>query len=51
MIVINDKPTLSDVDEALRNLSLVPVEDRGAAWYAYSDRVLELRSRLESLSV
>lgn len=36
-------PTLSEVDEALRHLSAVPKDRRGAAWYAYADAVLTER--------
>ena len=38
---------LSDLDEALRHLSLVPTAERGPAWYAYSDALLEARATLE----
>ena len=38
---------LSDLDEALRHLSLVPISERGPAWYAYSDALLEARANLE----
>jgi len=35
---------VEDVDEALRHLSLVPTNERGPAWHAYLDAVLEQRS-------
>ena len=38
---------LSDLDEALRHLSLVPISERGPAWHAYSDALLEARANLE----
>ena len=38
---------LSDLDEALRHLSLVPTAERGPAWYAYSDALLEARANLD----
>jgi PhoPQ-activated pathogenicity-related protein len=34
---------VSDVDEALRHLSLVPASERGEAWHAYLDAILEQR--------
>jgi hypothetical protein len=34
----------SEIDEALRHLSLVPTADRGPAWYAYLDALLEKRA-------
>ena len=41
-----DDADLSDIDEALRHLSLVPVDERGAAWHAYSDALLEQRRHM-----
>ena len=40
--------TLSDIDEALTHLNQVPVADRGAAWRAYLDAVLDQRKDLEN---
>jgi hypothetical protein len=42
-----DAETIEDLDEALRHLSLVPTNERGPAWYAYSDAILEQRANLE----
>jgi len=36
---------IEDVDEALRHLSLVPTDQRGEAWHAYLDAILEQRSQ------
>jgi len=36
----------SEIDEALRHLSQVPPADRGQAWHAYLDALLEQRSGL-----
>lgn len=38
---------ITDLDEALRHLSLVPDDERGPAWHAYADAILE-RRRLEN---
>lgn len=46
---ICDETSLSDIDEALRHLSLVPIDDRGQAWHAYSDALLERRKFLENV--
>ena len=46
-VAIADDTTVSDIDEALRHLSLVPESDRGTAWHAYSDALLEKRAQLE----
>ena len=35
--------TLADIDEALTYLNQVPVDERGAAWRAYLDAVLDQR--------
>lgn len=40
--------TLSDIDEALTHLNQVPVADRGAAWRAYLDAVLDQRKESEN---
>jgi hypothetical protein len=42
-----DEADLADIDEALRHLSLVPEVERGNAWHAYSDALLERRRSLE----
>lgn len=43
-------PTLAEVDEALAHAQRVPIENRGAAWYAYVDRLLEQRAQAVDLS-
>ena len=35
--------TLADIDAALTHLNQVPVDERGAAWRAYLDAVLDQR--------
>ena len=35
--------TLDDIDEALSHAQAIPMEQRGQAWYAYTDRLLEMR--------
>ena len=40
--------TIEEIDEALRHLSLVPQDERGTAWHAYMDAILEQRNRLEN---
>jgi hypothetical protein len=42
-LALADAPSTSDIDEALRHLSLVPTDQRGPAWYAYLDALLEQR--------
>ena len=48
-VTLADAPNVSDLDEALRHLSLVPNHERGPAWYAYLDALLEQRANLENL--
>ena len=38
-----DVEEIDELDEALRHLSLVPASDRGEAWHAYMDAILEKR--------
>lgn len=46
-LAMADADTVEDLDEALRHLSLVPTNERGQAWYAYLDAILEQRATLE----
>lgn len=41
---------MEQVDEALRHLSLVPPDERGPAWHAYLDAILETRPTLPVLT-
>lgn len=47
MSVATADATIDQIDEALRHLSLVPNDERGPAWYAYLDAMLEQRARME----
>ena len=38
--------TLAELDEALMHASLVPESERGVAWHAWTDSLLEQRGRL-----
>lgn len=42
--------TLEEIDEALEHLRAVPTEERGSAWFAYCDSLLEQRAALDALS-
>jgi hypothetical protein len=42
-------PTLAELDEALMHASLVPESDRGKAWHAWTDSLLEQRNRILTL--
>jgi len=37
---------IADVDEALTHLNQVPADERGAAWQAYLNAILEERLRI-----
>jgi hypothetical protein len=41
-------PTLAEIDEALNHLKAIPDTERGTAWRAYLDTLLEQRNRLET---
>jgi hypothetical protein len=41
-------PTLAELDEALGHARQVPAEQRGSAWYAYVDRLLEQRAQIDN---
>lgn len=43
--------TLAEVDEALTHLRAVPAEERGPAWHAYCDSLLEERARIEQAAL
>lgn len=43
--------TLAEIDEALAHAQRVPIEDRGAAWYAYVDRLLEQRAEVDTTTL
>jgi len=38
--------TLAEVEEALAHATRVPIEDRGPAWWAFVDGLLEQRKEL-----
>jgi hypothetical protein len=44
-LVVNAE--LSDIDEALMHASLIPEPERGPAWYAFTNALLEQRRTLE----
>ena len=39
---------LSDIDEALMHASLIPEAERGPAWHAFTNALLEQRRTLEN---
>ena len=39
-------PTLEELDEALAHAKRVPIEERGPAWWAFVDGLLEQRKAL-----
>jgi hypothetical protein len=43
-------PTLEEIEEALQHCRAVPAEERGAAWTAYVDSLLEQRVQLARTS-
>lgn len=47
MAAVATDPDLSQIDEALMHASLVPDTDRGPAWHAWTNALLEQRRRIE----
>jgi hypothetical protein len=45
--LIENTCDVSEIDEALRYLSLVPEAERGAPWQAYLDALLEARKEAD----
>jgi len=39
--------TLNEIDEALNHAKQIPPNERGTAWHAYTDRLLEMRAATE----
>lgn len=44
-LMVNELATIEDVDEALGHLRQIPPNERGPAWQAYTDKLLEIRTR------
>jgi hypothetical protein len=44
-IVLDETATIPDIDEALTHLRAVNEDERGPAWTAYLNAVLELRAK------
>ena len=40
-------PTLAEVDEAIYHARTVPLSERGPAWHAYMDGLLDQRAALD----
>jgi len=47
-VAITGETAIDEIDEALRHLSLVPENERGSAWHAYSDSLLEKRRGMDN---
>jgi hypothetical protein len=43
-LVITDEATVAEIDEALGYARQLPADQRGAAWHAFVDRLLEMRA-------
>jgi predicted secreted protein len=43
-VLIDQHATLSEIDEALTYARQLPQDKRGPGWYAFTDRLLELRA-------
>jgi hypothetical protein len=43
-VICKDDATLVEIDEALGYARRLPSDQRGAAWHAFVDRLLEMRA-------
>jgi hypothetical protein len=43
-VIVTDDATLAEIDEALGYAQQLPADQRGAAWHAFVDRLLEMRA-------
>jgi hypothetical protein len=46
-VIVTDDATLAEIDEALGYAKQLPANERGAAWHAFVDRLLEMRAALQ----
>lgn len=44
-MLVDERATVTDIDEALQHLREIPANERGPAWQAYCDKLLELRAQ------
>lgn len=47
MAAVATEVDIAQLDEALMHASLVPLAERGPAWHAWTNALLEQRGRLE----
>jgi hypothetical protein len=43
-VLLTDHATVAEIDEALGYARRVPTTERGPGWYAFVDRLLEMRA-------
>lgn len=43
-VLVTDHATVAEIDEALGYARRVPTTERGPGWYAFVDRLLEMRA-------
>ena len=43
-VLIGDAATVDEIDEALTYAQQLPPDERGPGWYAFVDRLLEMRA-------
>jgi hypothetical protein len=42
-MLVDERASIADIDEALHHMRAIPTDQRGPAWQAYCDKLLELR--------
>lgn len=48
MPAVATEQDIAQLDEALMHASLIPLDERGPAWHAWTNALLEQRRRLEA---
>jgi hypothetical protein len=46
-VLIGESATIDEIDEALTHAQQLAPEERGPGWYAFVDRLLEMRGRAD----
>lgn len=48
VLLISEQATIAEIDEALTHAKAIPADQRGPGWYAFTDRLLEMRRHLKT---
>jgi hypothetical protein len=48
VLLLSETATLAEIDEALTHAQQIPADQRGPGWYAFTDRLLEMRAHQQN---